>query len=273
MISGCAEKPIVPPIPKVVAPKILYGTVGSSIEELEYANVLCRRSVSKCSSKWYITEKPREVKFSKPFKLDKHEVTNQSFSEFVTKTHYITDAEKKGYVKHWQSSLSDSSLLAKGYSWRNPYGKDSSYKDFLNYPAMSISLRDAKNYCSWRGQRLPTKEEWEFVARTEHGNIFPWGNDWDNTRVQWVPKINNEKVLPIKSFKRGGNANGFYDLAGSVWEWTSSKGPGEKEFILKGGSWVESNPANFRSAVERFEKMDSVYTDYGFRCISDTKKW
>lgn len=60
-------------------------------------------------------------------------------------------------------------------------------------------------------------------------------------------------------------------MAGSVWEWTSSK-VGEKG-VLKGSSWVERNPANFRSAMQRLEDLNMSYHDDGFRCVRDVGQY
>ncbi|MCP4698309.1 MAG: formylglycine-generating enzyme family protein [Gammaproteobacteria bacterium] len=53
-----------------------------------------------------------------------------------------------------------------------------------NLPVVNISLEDAKAYARWAGKELPTAQEWEKACRGEHGLRYPWGNDWDESRVK-----------------------------------------------------------------------------------------
>ncbi len=70
---------------------------------------------------------------------------------------------------------------------------------------------------------------------------------------------------------QGNTPTGVSDLAGNVWEWTSTVDP--KGLVLKGGSYLESSPANLRAAVRRTDDRVSAFPDTGFRCAYDSNKW
>jgi formylglycine-generating enzyme required for sulfatase activity len=235
-------------------------TMGSTPQEIDAAVALCRQYLSECPREWYDTETLKEVQLS-PFEIDATEVTNQQFARFVQATHYVTDAEKKGYSMHWNGR---ESARAPGFSWKTPDGPNSSYLDRLNYPVVHVSYNDAAAYCQWDGARLPAEAEWEYAARGKARRIFPWGNQWQSDRALWRSNALTH-LLPVGSFPRGATPEGIHDMAGSVWEWTSSSSGSQK--VLKGGSWLEKNPANLRASTSRYEDSDLSHDDDGFRCL------
>ena len=58
-------------------------------------------------------------------------------------------------------------------------------------------------------------------------------------------------------------------MAGNVWEWTSTHAESDGSAVLKGGSWLEANPANLRGAARLFDSADYTASDAGFRCVKD----
>jgi formylglycine-generating enzyme required for sulfatase activity len=65
---------------------------------------------------------------------------------------------------------------------------------------------------------------------------------------------------------------GFYDLAGNVWEWTSTRENGRD--VAKGGSFADSNPVLFRGAARQVpEEAGYTSIDIGFRCARDLQAW
>ena len=60
-------------------------------------------------------------------------------------------------------------------------------------------------------------------------------------------------------------------MAGNVWEWTATDVGGE--FVSRGGSWAERNPANLRAAVRRLSHPETAHSDDGFRCARSVEAW
>jgi hypothetical protein len=70
----------------------------------------------------------------------------------------------------------------------------------------------------------------------------------------------------------GVQLSGHYKgLSGNVWQWVDSKVGGRK--VLKGGSWLEPNPANKRAATRRYELSSRADEDSGFRCAKAASAW
>lgn len=143
------------------------------------------------------------------FWMDKTEVTNAQFKEFVDQTGYLTTAEiapnweelklslPEGTPKPHDSLLVASSLTFKPSkgpvdlnqfgqwwkwtpkaSWRHPSGPESSIEELMNHPVVHISWFDANAYAKWAGKRLPTEAEWEWAGKGGLSkSIYPWGNE------------------------------------------------------------------------------------------------
>jgi sulfatase modifying factor 1 len=179
-------------------------------------------------------EFPKHTVAVDPFWMDKTEVTNAQFREFVQATGYITTAEQEpdweelkkavppGTPKPPDSVLIPASLVFKqtkgpvelqdysqwwgwvaGADWKHPQGKGSSIDGKDNYPVVHVSWYDAVAYANWAGKRLPTEAEWEFAARGGLiNNIYPWGNEHVNAGK---PKTNSwEGKFPYLNTNRDG---------------------------------------------------------------------
>ena len=98
-----------------------------------------------------------------------------------------------------------------------------------DYPLSYVTVEQAERFCSWMGGHLPTEYQWEKAARGTDGRIYPWGNeepDYDNNLANIPNYINDEglgnDLFPVGSFPDGQSPYGLMDMAGNVWEWTST---------------------------------------------------
>jgi eukaryotic-like serine/threonine-protein kinase len=222
-------------------------------------------------------EQKGEHKVTVPsFYLDKYEVTNAEYAEFIK-------------VTGKPAPETDPAIIAKdptiiGGYWQPWNGTDPpSGRD--RWPVANVSPKDVEDFAAWLSKRdgvtyrLPTEEEWEFAARNGSRNsLFPWGNSWEEGRGNI-----NEKKSPVTvgSFPRGATESGVHDLIGNVWEWTSSKphfyddgrvSPSVKNArVQRGGSFFEKMNRDFSNATDRswFGDENFTFPTIGFRLARD----
>ncbi|MFZ5902759.1 MAG: SUMF1/EgtB/PvdO family nonheme iron enzyme [Chloroflexota bacterium] len=144
-----------------------------------------------------------------------------------------------------------------------------------NHPAVGVSYYDALEYAQWLGKDLPTEEDWEKAARGSDGRDFPWGNQWKSKEEGGFDVCNtsntgHEGTTPVDMFPAGVSPFGCYDMAGNVWEWTTTSA--EKDYkVLRGGSW--SRYSLLPWCWYRFSyKPDQGYPNVGFRCMKRSEK-
>lgn len=155
-------------------------------------------------------------------------------------------------------------------------------------PVVGIDLAGAEAFCAHAGGRLPSEEEWTRAARGDDERIFPWGNSLDVSRGNHgrPPLIEDPSdgfvgVAPAGSFPGGASPFGVHDLAGNVWEWTSSPpsdddlallgGPATASAyrVLRGGSFLHPAYAMRVTARNFLAPVDLRTADLGMRCVYD----
>ncbi len=175
----------------------------------------------------------------------------------------------------------------------------------LDHPVVNIRWRNAVAYVAWLAQvtgepwRLPTEAEWEKAARwdaaREVSRIYPWGDTWDARRANIDEGIGTllssmvmggkllssmvmgARTTAVGNFAAAGDASpyGCHDMAGNVWEWTSSiyvaeayqpdsKRENNSDIssprVLRGGSWY--NVSRLARAAYRV----GYNVDFGYYC-------
>ena len=233
-------------------------------------------------------EEPRRKVSVSKFLIDKYEVNNLQFDEFVRDTGYMTDAErwKWSFVLHSAMTKRQQRIaevdkmvrdapwwaLLEGSYWKEPEGTGTNvfknhkrWGNRRNHPAVHISWNDANAFCNWRdGSRLPTEAEWELAARgPQERKVFPWGNKFKpNTRHMAniftgnFPSNNTMEdgysyTAPVNAYGPQ-NEYGLYNMVGNVWEWVS-----DWWSIKHPVSEILDNPRGPKNGVEKVKKGGS----------------
>jgi formylglycine-generating enzyme required for sulfatase activity len=222
-------------------------------------------------------QRPRSTVWVSTFFMDTHEVTNAKWKECVAagkcrKT--AGPARGSGYV-HFSGP---------------------------NQPIVGVSWFDARDYCAWKGRRLPTEAEWEKAARGPDGNVYSWGNE-KATCERAILEENGKKGCGHGKPPKWGTADvgskaagayGLFDMAGNSWEWVQDwytksyaacgkacegrdpKGPcdgadtcdGFRHRSVRGGSWwwpwKQSRGAWRRAHLPG----NKPFHHFGFRCAA-----
>ena len=192
------------------------------------------------------------------FMMDRTEVTNTEYAEFVAAT-------QREAPSHWIDN-------------RPPFGQD-------KWPVVNISFEDANAFAAWRSKRdavtyrLPTEEEWEYAARNgERADLYPWGPNWRDG----IAVLKEATPAQVGSRAAGKNQWGVVDLVGNVWEWTSSRVsvyPGNPVIIpattqdwiaIRGGCYVsDPNKSNapVSACMREFVPPSTKTPLLGFRLV------
>ena len=145
------------------------------------------------------------------FQIDRLPVTNARFAEFLNARGHSSVSGERFY------DYDDND--ARIHQVAGKYVAD---RGFENHPVVEPAWLGAREYCAWRGKRLPTEAEWEKAARGADARKHPWGNSApDKTRAQFGARFND--TAPVENFAAGASAYGLLGMAGNAWEWVSSQ--------------------------------------------------
>jgi iron(II)-dependent oxidoreductase len=231
---------------------------------------------------------PHEVEY-REFWIERVPVTNEAFAEFVDDGGYRSESLWAPEAWTW---LRETSMTAPmnwdrdGDGWeRMRFGRREPLP--LDEPVQHVSWYEADAFARWAGKRLPTETEWERAAGWDERlgkSRYPWGTEW----VGYEANLGRSRFSPAPagSYAGGQSPSGCLQMAGDVWEWTSSffhPYPGfvafpqaevseaffgEEHRVLRGGSWA-TDPLVARTSFRRWDVPTRRELFAGFRCARD----
>ncbi len=193
--------------------------------------------------------------------IDKYEVTNKQYKEFVDKGGYRNHAYwtnefiKDGKKLSFDEALSkfiDKTGRPGPSTWEAgdyPEGQD-------DYPVRGVSWYEAAAFAEYSGKILPTADHWD------SGVGFYWPSIWTNFGPEIYPlsNIDSKDLVPVGR-KKAISCFGAYDMAGNVREWCSNESSNGR--IIAGGGWDDAS-----YVFETWNQLPSFdrSPQNGFRC-------
>lgn len=186
--------------------------------------------------------------------IDEFEVTYGQYAAFLAALE--ADPSLLPLIRHPEQPAEKKSHRPKDwdeyYATAERGGKVGGVRIDPNCPVMHVDWWDAYAYARWKGNRLPTDQEWEKAARGPEGLIYPWGNDIDLKRFnsgsdQDAESNGNQDGYrywaPVDAFPTDESRYGVKGMAGNVSEWTDTwdtdpDNPDKKVPIKRGASFA-----------------------------------
>jgi formylglycine-generating enzyme required for sulfatase activity len=211
------------------------------------------------------------------FFIDRYEVSNRDFEEFVRAGGYrrrelwkepFVDAAKTIGFEEAMARFHDTTGLPGPRSWSGgapPAGRES-------HPVTDVTWYEAAAFAEWKGKKLPTIYQWEKAARDPSpispGANLPWGKVGEGVDATERANFLGRGTMPVDSMPFGISPWGAHHMAGNVAEWC--RNPKEPGFAFRGGSWNDAlyafgetggYPAFYSSATVGFRCVKDAYTN------------
>lgn len=245
-------------------------------------------------------ETPARTETVAPFQIDRREITNQEFADFlntIAPSIHVQFDEDQGYLRFVRYRLRSGDDFLLYDLWKETRGvellPDSSFRPrtgFEKLPVTLVTWLGARLFCKNLAKRLPSEAEWEFAARGTEGRAFPWGSGKPDCRSVHLPsngflpilnpqRCDNEREVPFPVASAPGDRTpeGVEDLAGNVAEWVddsdlvdrdeatyASRLRAEASATYRGGAFDADFLA--RATGRNFRLAFNVAQNLGFRC-------
>ena len=184
----------------------------------------------------------------------------EGFLEQLNAVTTLSEWDKDIY--RWLASLSEEENIRTWTRWLSSEGR--AHKPRLwqdgrfngrNQPVVGVNWYEASAYATWlakvtgQAYRLPTEAEWEWAAR-RNARRYPWGNEWAAHACNWQgSKL--ARTNPVGVFAFSATPDGLHELAGNVYEWTTTRyrdypyraddgredPTAEGRRVMRGGGW------------------------------------
>lgn len=203
-------------------------------------------------------EKPRHRVRLDAFYIDRYEVTGKDFEAYLA-----ANPKQHPTITGW---------------WDRKVRPD-----MADRPVIGLTWKRCRDYCLWRGKRLPTEAEWERAAAGTEGRKYPWGDQPPDAeranfgRCCFIMK--GEVLQAVDALEAGRTPDGVYGLAGNIAEWVhdwydkdyyrtsptdNPTGPETGQHrTIRGGAW-NSLPGYLRSSARY--GYDDAKDFYGIGC-------
>lgn len=246
-------------------------------------------------------ERPAHLVDVQAFRIDRTEVTNAAFAEYLNALRLQVAAPfEAGEASRRNLSREQLALLSEGRDGSGLYplialDDDQARIGFRNgafmaspgyeeHPVTETTWAGARAYCAWRGARLPSEAEWEAAARGSDGRLYPWGGALpDRTRAFVSERTGVTGVVGERP--AGASPFGALDMSGSLAEWTSTlmrpypyaAGDGREapdqggERVTRGGDYLYDAEARTLTATHRngfSNAPERGHRHIGFRCAA-----
>jgi formylglycine-generating enzyme required for sulfatase activity len=235
-------------------------------------------------------ETPVHTVYLDAFLIDKYEVTNAQYQQFIDAGGYTTTAywSAEGWAQRQAAGWTEPSYWTTGEYNCGPA--------WPGFPVVGVSWYEAEAYANFAGKRLPTEAEWEKAARGTDQRAYPWGAGLSEARANYNGSgdpyddgstpvgFYDGRLHPSPPFQTMDSPSpyGAYDMAGNVWEWVADwygadyysvspsanpPGPSSGSYRgLRGGAWVNDS-IDLRSAYRGDTSAPEYrYRGVGFRC-------
>jgi len=217
-------------------------------------------------NKWFDHEEDRRLTELPAFRIDLMPVTQSQYAEMV-----IAGQAKPPTMDEatWKTQgFNQDFAEVTRFLWKDgrpPHGRE-------DHPVVLVTHAEAASYCAWRGaqrgqkRRLPTAAEYEKVSRGDGGLTYPWGNAFEADKLNSAVK-GPKDTTPAGQFNDGASPFGVLELAGNVFQWTSTPEHGDR-MVVKGSAW-EDFAGLGRGAAFHGRPKQARHVIVGFRCAAD----
>jgi gamma-glutamyl hercynylcysteine S-oxide synthase len=234
---------------------------------------------------------PEQKVWLPPYFIDKYPVTNLSYDEF---TDFI---DEHGHI-FCHPNEPDNKQHRRNTYWDDRFKKD--------HPVSGIDFYDAFAFARWKGKELPTEFQWEKAARGEDGTVWPWGNIFEPSKLQYSGSLYEKDIDSLEHWRKtllkahsdsdlsqftinadvkvNTSSYGVVGMVGNTWEWTRSDfktrrifSPSFKDYpikggnlfaVLKGGSFY-SHPGLMFPSFRGKDIPFCRHNEMGFRCVKN----